>query len=137
MTSTTPAHPAPHRTHTVFNQSAPRIDVNEYELNQVMVEAVARHDAGWATDELREVGALVGTESFQHDAHLANTITPQLNTFDRWGNRIDEVEYHPSYHRIISAAVSHGAHTRGVMCGALLCACVIREKRLFRYFKNR
>lgn len=113
MTSTTPTtHPQPHLTHTVFNQSAPRTEVNEYELNTVLVEAVNRHDAGWATDELREVGALVGTEQFQHDAKLANTITPELHTFDRWGNRIDEVEYHPSYHRIISAAVEHGAHTR-------------------------
>lgn len=120
MSSTTPAstsqasatHPQPHVTHTVFNQSAPRVEINEYELNRVLVEAVDRHDAGWAQDELREIGALVGTESFQHDAHLANTITPELHTFDRWGHRIDEVEYHPAYHRIISAAVSYGAHTR-------------------------
>ncbi|MFT4042952.1 MAG: acyl-CoA dehydrogenase family protein [Gordonia sp. (in: high G+C Gram-positive bacteria)] len=113
MTSTDPTvRPRPHLTHTVFNQSAPRIDVNEYELNIVLQEAVKRHDAGWAEDELRAVGALVGTEQFQHDAHLANTVTPELHTFDRWGHRIDEVEYHPSYHRIISAAIAHGAHTR-------------------------
>ncbi len=105
------AHPQPHLTHTVFNQSGPRVDVNEYELNIVLQEAVARHDAGWAEAELREVGALVGSAEFQRDAHLANTITPELHTFDRWGHRIDEVEYHPSYHRIISASISHGAHT--------------------------
>mgnify|MGYP002720307076 FL=1 len=90
----------------------PRVDVNEYELNTVLQEAVSRHDAGWADAELRKIGALVGSEQFQHDARLANTITPTLHTFDRWGRRIDEVEYHPSYHRIISAAISHGAHTR-------------------------
>lgn len=113
MTSTTPTtQPRPHVTHTVFNQSAPRVDVNEYELNTVLVEAVNRHDAAWATSELTDVGALVGSAQFQHDAKLANTITPELHTFDRWGNRIDEVEYHPSYHRIIAAAVEHGAHTR-------------------------
>ncbi|AFA75547.1 putative acyl-CoA dehydrogenase [Gordonia polyisoprenivorans VH2] len=111
-TSTETAHPQPHLTHTVFNQSTPRVDVNEYELNTVLQEAVARHDAGWAEAELREVGALVGSAEFQHHAHLANTITPELHTFDRWGHRIDEVEYHPSYHRIISASISHGAHTR-------------------------
>ncbi|MGV9713942.1 acyl-CoA dehydrogenase family protein [Gordonia sp. NPDC003424] len=110
--STTHAHPQPHTTHEVFNQSAPRVNVNEYELNTVLVEAVRRHDGGWADDELREIGALVGTEQFQHDAQLANTITPELHTFNRWGHRIDEVEYHPSYHRIISASVAHGAHTR-------------------------
>ncbi|AZG47629.1 acyl-CoA dehydrogenase family protein [Gordonia insulae] len=108
----TTAHPAPHVTHTVLNQSAPRVDVNEYELNTVLREAVARHDGGWADDELREIGALVGSESFQHDAALANAITPVLHTHDRWGNRIDEVEYHPAYHRIIAASVAHGSHTR-------------------------
>ncbi len=113
MTSTTPTtQPRPHVTHTVFNQSAPRVDINEYELNTVLVEAVNRHDAAWATNELTDVGTLVGSAQFQHDAKLANTITPELHTFDRWGNRIDEVEYHPSYHRIIAAAVEHGAHTR-------------------------
>ncbi|MGV9860204.1 acyl-CoA dehydrogenase family protein [Gordonia sp. NPDC003425] len=113
MTSTAPTtHPQPHVTHTVFNQSAPRVDVNEYELDHVLQESIRRHDAGWAEAELREVGALVGSAEFQHDAQLANAITPVLHTFDRWGNRIDEVEYHPSYHRIISAAVAHGAHTR-------------------------
>lgn len=104
--------PQPHVTHTVLNQSAPRRDINEYELNTVLREAVQRHDGGWADDELREIGALVGSEQFQHDAHLANTITPELHTFDRWGNRIDEVEYHPAYHRIISASIAHGSHTR-------------------------
>ncbi|UZG55547.1 acyl-CoA dehydrogenase family protein [Rhodococcus opacus] len=104
-------HPAPHRTHTVLNQSVPRTDVNEFTLDTVLAEGVRRHDADWATGELTDIGALVGSATFQHDAELANTIIPELKTFDRWGNRIDEVEYHPAYHRIISAAVAHGAHT--------------------------
>ncbi|MDL9938919.1 acyl-CoA dehydrogenase family protein [Gordonia sp. ABSL1-1] len=112
MTQTSPLHPRPHLTHEVLNQSLPRVGVNEYELNIVLRESVARHDAGWADAELCEIGSLVGTEAFQHDAKLANTFVPQLHTFDRWGHRIDEVEYHPAYHRIIAAAVSHGAHTR-------------------------
>ncbi|MGC4935467.1 acyl-CoA dehydrogenase family protein [Gordonia sp. DT30] len=113
MTATTSTtHPRPHVTHTVTNQSTPRVDINEYDLNIVLQEAVRRHDAAWAEDELRTVGALVGSAGFQHDAHLANTITPELHSFDRWGHRIDEVEYHPAYHRIISEAISHGAHTR-------------------------
>ncbi|PQP12108.1 acyl-CoA dehydrogenase family protein [Rhodococcus opacus] len=104
-------HPAPHRTHTVLNQSVPRADVNEFTLDTVLSEGVRRHDADWATGELTDIGALVGSATFQHDAELVNTIIPELKTFDRWGNRIDEVEYHPAYHRIISAAVAHGAHT--------------------------
>lgn len=105
-------HPAPHRTHTVLNQSAPRTDVNEFTLDTVLSEGVRRHHADWATGELTDIGALVGSATFQHDAELANTIIPELKTFDRWGNRIDEVEYHPAYHRIISAAVAHGRTRR-------------------------
>jgi putative acyl-CoA dehydrogenase len=111
FSETNVTHPAPHRTHTVLNQSVPRTDVNEFTLDTVLSEGVRRHDAGWATGELTGIGALVGSATFQHDAELANTIIPELKTFDRWGNRIDEVEYHPAYHRIISAAVAHGAHT--------------------------
>ncbi len=106
-----PVRPAPHVTHEVLNQAAPRVDVNEYTLNTVLDEAVRRHDAAWAVDDLTEIGALVGTATFQHDAQLADTVTPVLHTFDRWGHRIDEVEYHPGYHRIMSAAVAHGVHT--------------------------
>ncbi|MDV7086976.1 acyl-CoA dehydrogenase family protein [Rhodococcus opacus] len=111
FSETNVTHPAPHRTHTVLNQSVPRADVNEFTLDAVLAEGVRRHDADWATGELTDIGALVGSATFQHDAELANTIIPELKTFDRWGNRIDEVEYHPAYHRIISAAVAHGAHT--------------------------
>ncbi|MGW5381436.1 acyl-CoA dehydrogenase family protein [Nocardia sp. NPDC003963] len=103
--------PAGSRTHEVFNQAPPRIGVNEYTSNIPLVEGVFRHDAAWAAGTLNEVGDLVGTESFQRDAELANTVTPVFHSHDRYGNRIDEVEFHPSYHRIIGAAVAHGAHT--------------------------
>ncbi|WP_430332683.1 acyl-CoA dehydrogenase family protein [Rhodococcus sp. ACT016] len=114
MTTTddrTGAAPRGHHTHEVFNQAPPRVDVNEFTGNLPLVEGVARYDAEWATTHLSEVGALVGTAEFQHAAELANTEIPRLNTHDRYGHRIDEVEYHPAYHRVISAAVEHGAHT--------------------------
>lgn len=103
--------PAGFRTHEVFNQAPPRIGVNEYTSNVALVEGVSRHDADWATEALIDVGDLVGAESFQHDAELANTVTPVFHSHDRYGNRIDEVEFHPAYHRVIGAAVAHGAHT--------------------------
>lgn len=103
--------PRGYRTHEVVNQAPPRVDVNEYVSNRPLAEGVARYDAGWAESELTEVGALVGAASFRHDADLANTVLPEFHSHDRWGNRIDEVEYHPAYHRIIGAAVAHGAHT--------------------------
>ncbi len=102
----------PHATHEVLNQAAPRVDVNEFTANTPLVEAVGRYGAGWAIGEITEVGALVGSADYQRDAELANTCPPVLHTHDRWGNRIDEVEFHPAYHRVMRDSVARGAHTR-------------------------
>ncbi|MGY1720197.1 acyl-CoA dehydrogenase family protein [Blastococcus sp. SYSU DS0552] len=98
-------------THEVFNQAPPRVDVDEYRTNAVLTEAVKRYDAQWADEALGEVGVLVGRADFQRDAELANTHPPVFAGHDRWGHRVDAVEFHPAYHRIIGAAVEHGAHT--------------------------
>lgn len=98
-------------THDVFNQAPPRTGVNEYTSHTALVEAVDTYGGAWATDALTEAGALVGTADFQRDAELANTITPKLVTHDRWGHRVDDVEFHPAYHRVIGDAIAHGAHT--------------------------
>lgn len=98
-------------THEVTNQAPARVEVNEYELNVPLREAVAAFGAEWADAALRETGAHVGSASFIADARTANVHTPELHTHDRWGNRIDEVAYDPAYHRIIASAVAHGAHT--------------------------
>ncbi|KUF07894.1 acyl-CoA dehydrogenase family protein [Leucobacter sp. G161] len=104
--------PAPvGRTHTVRNQPPERTGVNEYLEFPVLREAVEEFGAGWATAALIAAGAHVGTAEFQEDARLANAETPELVNFDHRGNRIDEVRYHPSYHRIIGAATRAGAHT--------------------------
>ena len=98
-------------THAVVNQPPPRVDVDEFAANAPLREAVERYDAGWAAASLGETGRLVGSASFQRDAELANLHEPQLRAFDRWGNRIDEVEYDDGYHRVIAEAVAAGAHT--------------------------
>ena len=97
-------------THDVFNQAPTRTELDEFATNRPLVEGLER-DAPWALDAVSEVGTLVGTSQFQQDAELANTNKPELHTHDRWGNRLDEVVYHPAYHRILAAAVRHGAHT--------------------------
>jgi putative acyl-CoA dehydrogenase len=96
---------------TQLNQVPSRVDVDEFTSNTPLVEGVVRNDAAWALDELEKVGRLVGSAGFQHDAELANTNPPVLHALDRYGARIDEVEYHPAYSRIITDAVRHGAHT--------------------------
>ncbi len=98
-------------THDVVNQPPPRVDLDEYGTNIALFEAVERHDAGWAHHRLHLTGQRLGTASFQRDAERANRHEPVLHTHDRYGHRIDEVEYDDAYHRIIAAAVADGAHT--------------------------
>ncbi len=98
-------------THDVENQAPWRVDIDEYGSNAPLVSAVGALGGGWADESLREAGALVGSGAFQRDAELANIHTPVLQTHDRWGYRLDEVEYDPSYHRVIGEAVARGAHT--------------------------
>ncbi|NYG21117.1 putative acyl-CoA dehydrogenase [Agromyces hippuratus] len=101
-------------THEVENQVPAREDVDEYSSNVPLVEAVARWGSGGAeasAQGLADVGALVGSAAFQRDAERANTHPPVLHSFDRWGRRVDEVEYDDAYHRVIGAAVAAGAHT--------------------------
>jgi putative acyl-CoA dehydrogenase len=98
-------------THTVVNQAPPRIELDEFAANLPLREGVQRYDAGWAEADLSSVGRLVGSAAFQADAERANVNQPQLRAFDRWGDRIDEVEYDESYHRIIAESAAAGAHT--------------------------
>lgn len=98
-------------THEVFNQPPPRQNINEFTTNIPLVEAVKAYDAQWALNDLEATGELVGSVDFQRDARLANEYPPVLHTHDVYGHRIDEVEYHPAYHRIMGAAVAAGAHT--------------------------
>ena len=98
-------------THTVLNQPPLRAGLNEYSTNVALTEAVAAFGGDWASADLERTGGLVGSEDFQHDAVLANTVPPRLHTHDRWGHRVDEIEFHPSYHRIIGSAIAAGAHT--------------------------
>ncbi|GAA1952144.1 acyl-CoA dehydrogenase family protein [Microbacterium deminutum] len=98
-------------THYVENQPPWRVDVNEYALNGPLTAAVEAFGAGWADADLRETGALVGSEAFQRDAELADIHPPKAHPNDRWGFRLDEVEYDPAYHRVIGDAIARGAHT--------------------------
>jgi putative acyl-CoA dehydrogenase len=105
--------PASYPTHHVLNQPPPRVDVNEFTANVPLGEYLhAVGEAGAAaTGELESVGAVVGSAQFQEDARLAHKNPPILHTHNKYGQRIDEVEYHPSYHRVLGQAVEAGAHT--------------------------
>src|SRR6187402_865642 len=97
--------------HAVVNQVPPRTDIDEYATNTALVEAVTRYDAAWSEEQLHRIGRYVSTPEFQHDAELANKYGPILNQYDRYGNRVDEIEYDESYHRIMAAHLAEGGHT--------------------------
>src|SRR5919198_1833177 len=97
-------------THEVLNQAPPLVGYNVFEQDQVLVEALEREGAQWARDEAREIGAFAGGEAIEL-GRQANENPPILRTHDRYGNRIDEVEFHPAWHRLMDFAVSHGAHS--------------------------
>ncbi|SDS27614.1 putative acyl-CoA dehydrogenase [Brevibacterium siliguriense] len=102
---------SPRTTHLVFNQAPPRRDINEFALNTALKDALAHYAPSASHDELERIGALVGSADFINDARLANVHGPVLRTHDDWGNRIDEIEFHPAYHRIIGDALDAEAHS--------------------------
>ncbi|MEZ5608450.1 MAG: isovaleryl-CoA dehydrogenase [Burkholderiaceae bacterium] len=99
-----------HTTHDVFNQPLPLADVNLFDINQPLQDAVKFNAPQLDTGALRELGRTVGSAAMQDHARLANVHTPELRTFDPYGHRIDEVEFHPSYHALMQAATAAGLH---------------------------
>ena len=96
-------------THEVFNQVPPLVG-HDTAADPVLLEGVEREGAGWAIDELHELGRLAGSSEAQQLGRLAERVPPRLLTHDRYGHRIDEVEYVPAYHELMTTAVGHGLH---------------------------
>ena len=99
-----------HATHEVFNQAPPRSGNNLLADNAALRDALAFNAPGLATAELERLGAALATPEMQTHARLANVNLPQLHTHDRFGRRADRVEFHPSYHALMSLAVESGLH---------------------------
>ena len=97
-------------THEVFNQPAPLAGYNLFDTNHALRDALAFNAPQFDTAPLHTLGAQLGTAEMQTHARLANVHTPELHTHDRFGRRIDQVEFHPSYHALMSAAVGAGLH---------------------------
>ena len=93
------------------NQPPPIPDHNAYEAHVALREALHREGAGWAEDRLRALGALTGRQDVRELGRLANENPPILRTFDHYGHRIDEVEFHPAWHELLEHATAHGLHS--------------------------
>jgi putative acyl-CoA dehydrogenase len=97
-------------THIVENQTPVLEDDNVFESDPVLSDALLREGGAWGADRARTLGGLVGSAEVLQWARDANRHTPELHTHDRAGNRIDRVDYHPTWHHLMSLAVEHGVH---------------------------
>ncbi|MGW6456761.1 acyl-CoA dehydrogenase family protein [Streptomyces sp. NPDC055078] len=99
-------------THTVTNQAPPLVGYDVYTADRALGEAVERHVPTGLLDEVRgelsELGRTSGSAQAQGWGTQANEHPPKLRTHDRYGNRIDEVEFHPAWHRLLGHAVTSG-----------------------------
>ncbi len=98
-------------THQVLNQPP---DLDGYDLagaDPVLLDALAREGAGWAADTVTTYGYRMSSRDVIELGFAANENRPVLRTHDRHGNRVDRVDFHPSWHRLLDMAVSEGLHS--------------------------
>ena len=93
------------------NQPPPLAGYNAWSQDRILAPAVEREGGGWIAERALGMGGLVGSERLQTLATQANRYPPELKTHDRFGNRIDAVEYHPAYHELMALAFGSGLHS--------------------------
>ncbi len=98
-------------THEVFNQPPPLAGHDMFTADAALSEGVAREGAGWAVDELRALGMRCTDPDTIELGRLANVNPPQLRSFDRFGHRRDEVEFHPAWHALLGMLFDRGVHS--------------------------
>lgn len=122
-------------THTVFNQSQPLVGYDMFSSDAVLTDLIARFGANWARQRLAEFGLFAGSAEAIELAVQANGNEPVLHTHDRFGNRIDEVEFHPAYHRLMSESMKYGLHNLP-WCQPRPGAHVARAALMYMSFQN-
>lgn len=90
------------------NQAPALVGHNVVTADAALVDAVTRYGSAEVVEDLVELGRDAGTAEAREHGLLANEHTPTPTPYDRWGNRIDEVEFHPSWHWLMERAVGHG-----------------------------
>jgi len=98
-------------THSVENVVRELVDFNLYLQDAALQEAVRREGAAWAHEDLAAFGALTGSGEYLTLGALANRYGPELETHDRFGNRIDLVTFHPAYHSLMKTSIENGLHS--------------------------
>jgi putative acyl-CoA dehydrogenase len=106
----TSAHP-PASQQPAENQVPPLTGYNLFLSDRTLTAAVEREGAGWAREQISELGRQLGTEEAQRWGFEANENKPVLHTHDRQGNRRDEVVFHPSWHQLMRVSVANQLHS--------------------------
>src|SRR5437588_2991386 len=95
----------------VVNQ-APRLEpVNHFDVDLALQEALAREGGEWGVDRAREAGGVAGSPETREHSRRAERNLPILRTYDRYGNRVDEVELDPSWHWLLRGAIEREIHS--------------------------
>jgi putative acyl-CoA dehydrogenase len=97
-------------THEVTNQAPELQDYNLYTADRALSEGVRREGATWHAEALERFGHELGTQETWLLGEQANRYLPELTTHDRFGNRVDQVEFHQSWHALLTLLRSEGLH---------------------------
>lgn len=95
----------------VQNQPPPLENYNLFDSDNVLRDAVLREGAGWAGDDLAVLGATLGKPETIALGFAANVFPPQHKSYDRFGHRLDEVDFHPAWHDLLTIALGAGLHS--------------------------
>src|SRR5438105_14535477 len=98
-------------THDVANQPPPLDDPDPLGSDRARLEGLRREGGGWAEESVAALGRATATPEARLWAAQANDNPPRLKTHDRFGHRIDEVEFHPAWHELMKLSVAHGLHS--------------------------
>ncbi|MFY0255728.1 acyl-CoA dehydrogenase family protein [Chitinophaga sp. 30R24] len=96
---------------TSINQVPILTDYNSFTTNEVLQNAINAYGGGWINEQAKAFGELMGSYKMQEAGDMANKNLPVLKTHDRFGNRLDIVNYHPAYHEMMEAAIRHQVHS--------------------------
>ena len=108
---TTTDFSAGYATHEVHNQAGALANYNAYVADTALTEAMRVFGGDWAEEKLKRTGEIVGSEKVQQLARAANRHLPELRTHDRFGNRVDIIEFHPAYHELMRLIFETETHS--------------------------
>lgn len=97
-------------THDVLNQPPALADYDAFTTDPALTTIIDTFQAGWASQRLSEAGRTVGSAHVQDLARQANRHGPELRTHDRFGNRVDRIDFHPAWHELMALAIGQGTH---------------------------